>query len=112
MYNTNWNYLERLNVNEAYDEFSNILLTNLNKLAPLKKVTVPYKYIRRDPWMTKELLKYSDTCQKLYKQTLNRENHDPARINYVHHRNNYNRLKRVAKKEYYKKVLEKHKNYI
>lgn len=51
--------------------------------------------------MTPGLLKSSNTCNKLYKKAMGKDPTDVTYIRYKEFRNNYNHLKRYARKKYY-----------
>jgi len=113
MINTvNWDYLNHLPINEAYENFNEKLQAIIDEVAPQKQVTSRNKYIKRDPWMTRGLLHSSHNLQKLYRKQINRDKAHEKHIHYVKYRNLYNKLKRQAKQEYYKNLLDQYKGDI
>jgi hypothetical protein len=77
--------------------------------APVKTVSIPYKAIIREAWMSNGLLKSSRMRDKLYKKCLGKCKTDQIYLQYVTYRNIFNSLKRTAKEAYYTKLLDKHK---
>jgi hypothetical protein len=105
---TDWNILDNMSIDDAYTFFIHTLTTILNELAPVREIKIPTKYVIRDPWLTKGLLKSSRTRQKLYKKyILNKTNTTNLHEKYVKYRNLYNSLKRIAKQSYYKDLFIK-----
>ena len=76
---------------------------------PKKRVTIPARYIIRDPWMSKGLMTSSRTSTKLYHKCMNKLRTDPAYLNYIKYRNVYNTLKRKAKINYYSQLFKDYK---
>ena len=103
-----WSILNGQDVNESY----NILVTSINKSldkhAPLKKVTIPAKYVINEPWMTKGLIKSSSTCDKLFSKVTGLNKDSDKYIKYKQYRNLFNSLKRKAKVKYYRDKIEEH----
>jgi len=108
----NWQYLEHMNIDDAYLNFTQELTNILDKFAPETKISIPASCIIRDPWMSKGLLKSSKTLNKLYKQKLNKDKTHPTHIKYLQYRNMYNKLKRETKLTYYDDLFKKYKNDI
>lgn len=109
---TNWDYLDQMPPNDAYNEFNNQLQEILNEVAPIKTIKSTSKWIKRDPWITKGILKSSRTLDKLHKKKLSTSKTHPNNIRYVTYRNIYNRLKRFAKQLYYQQQLQTFQNDI
>ena len=72
----NWDFLDGLTVNGAYEQFIVNIQHILNTHAPLKTIKIPPKYTIRDPWMTPNLLKVSRTCTKLYRKCIGKQRSD------------------------------------
>ena len=111
----NYDWTEMYNIvdiNEAYSYFSQTLNNIINTIAPVKIKTIPYKRIIREPWMTTGLLKSSTTVDKLYKLCINKPPDHPAQQKFRQYRNNYNRLKRKAKQNYYHELFLQYKHNI
>ena len=105
----NWQYLEHMNIDDAYLNFTQELTNILDKFAPETKISIPASCIIRDPWMSKGLLKSSKTLNKLHKQKLNKDKTHPTHIKYLQYRNMYNKLKRETKLTYYDDLFKKYK---
>ena len=58
------------NPENAYNIFLDIFMSNYNLCFPLEEITIPKKYIKKKPWMTKGLIISSITKQNLYKKKL------------------------------------------
>lgn len=107
-----WAYLNDLDVNAAHANFTEQLHSIVHRYAPERKVVIPAKYVIREDWMTKGLMKSSVTLTKLYKKCVKKQKTELAYTNYVTFRNEYNKLKRIAKKMYYERRFEQYKNDI
>jgi hypothetical protein len=107
-----WSYLLTLDVNAAYSDFKNTLNIIIGEFAPEKEVVIPTKYVLREEWMTRGLMKSSSTLNKLYKKCLRKPRTDPSYIRYLNFRNKYNKLKRTAKHEYYQQRFDQNKHDI
>ena len=109
---TNWNYLDDININDACDELTEKIKDTLDLYAPLKTIKIPHTNIIRDPWMTKGLIKSSNTCSKLYRKSIKQSKTDGTYKTYIKYRNLYNQIKRVAKQTYYAQQLAKYQHDI
>ena len=107
-----WSSLDTLPIHDAFEIFNNTLLMTLDQFAPEKQVTIPYKNIIRDPWVTPALLVSSNKRLRLYKKCINKDKSDKSYCNYVKYRNLFNKLKRQSKLKYYSELLNKYKDDI
>ena len=108
--NISWDDLdEQRTANDSYTMFMDTFTQTLDLHAPVKTVSIPYKAIIREAWMSNGLLKSSRTRDKLYKKCLGKSKKDKIYVQYVTYRNIFNSLKRTAKEAYYTKLLDKHK---
>jgi hypothetical protein len=57
---TDWTHLLDVNVNQAFLNFSDKLSDTMNYFAPEKIIKIPYKFVIRDPWVTKGIMKSSN----------------------------------------------------
>ena len=105
-----WECMENMNTDDAYDYFMQEIANALDIYAPKRLITVSPKNIIRDEWMTNGLLKSSKTCSRLYKQQLGLKKDSPKHNKYTDYRNEYNMLKRHAKKSYYASKIEEFKD--
>ena len=107
---TNWEYLRNIDIEYAYQSFTDTLKKILDDIAPVTKTTVNDKILIRDPWMTKGLITSSNKSNSLYRKSVGKPKTHPTHMNYVAYRNKYNQLKRLAKQLYYAKLFEKYHN--
>jgi len=107
--NTNWTYLNNMEITEAYTNFMNVLKTTLDEFAPMKQYKYSTDKIIKEPWMTRGLMTSSKTVTKLFHKTIGRLKTDQQYITYITYRNNYNQIKRIAKQTYYAQKLESFK---
>lgn len=105
-----WNYLDSLDSNSASAEFVERLNSIYHHCAPEREVVIPAKYIMREEWMTKGLMKSSSTLTKLYKKSVKKAKTDPLHLRYIEYRNKYNKLKRIAKERYFQSLFDQSKN--
>ena len=105
-----WGVLENFDTDQAYKYFKDNLVKVIDTHAPTKSISISPKNIIKEKWMTTGLLKSSKICDKLYKAQLGLDANSNAHTRYVFYRNEFNRLKRAAKKEYYLNLLIEYKN--
>ena len=105
-----WECIEHLNTDQAYGSFMQEMTNALDIYAPKRVITVSPKNVIRDEWMTNGLLKSSKTCNRLYKQQIGLSKDSLKYKNYAEYRNEYNSLKRNAKKSYYSARIEEFRN--
>lgn len=107
-----WEHLNIKPTQEAFGDFQNSLTSIINHNAPLKTINTRSKHFKREPWMTKGLLKSARTQAKLYKKQLHIPKDNLKHTHYIRYRNLYNTLKRNAKKMYYSDQLNQYKSDI
>lgn len=112
MQDLEWQTLSSCNTNEAYTYFTQTLQNIIDKHAPEKTINIPRKQIKREPWITKGILKSSQTVQKLFKKQLHKPKEHNAHLKYIAYRNLFNKVKRAAKQVYYSTCLEQSKGNI
>ena len=95
---------------EKFNQFSTIINTTLDEIAPTRTVKISAKHRYVKPWMTKGLEEASRTKLKLYKKHLLRNSSDDDHLKYKRYRNTYNELKRKLKVEYYQAKCESYKS--
>ncbi len=110
--NYDWNNFESLSVDQCFETIQTVIKNTLEQYAPEKEITISYKHVIKEPWMTKGLFKSSRKKNQYYRQSLHKPPKHVARLRYIHYRNVYNRLKMKAKKEYYHHKLNLYKNDI
>jgi hypothetical protein len=109
---TDWSYLHGLNIDQAFCSFSDKLNDAIDNFAPEKTVTIPFKLIIRDPWVTKGILKSSRHLDKLFKVKIKQPPEHISHANYIQYRNLYNKVKRISKQAYYATLLHTYKDDI
>ena len=87
----NWTHLHQLDINKAFKNFTEHLNCTIASYAPEKTVKIKSKYVIRNVWMTKGLMKSSLTSNKLYRKCISKPKKHPAHIHYVKYRNIYNK---------------------
>ena len=97
------------------DKQTEYLQTKLEKLldahCPVREVSLSNKAIRREPWMTKGLLRSSKKCKDLYKRSLDVKTSCPiTRQLHRTYSNTLTRLKRYAKTTYYQEKCTEFKS--
>ena len=103
----NWNYLKSYSIEDAYNDF----ISKLNELMDMdiqkKRVTIPARYITRDPWMSKGLMTSSRTSANYIINVW----YNHAYLNYSKSElvTVYNTLKRTAKINYYSQLFKDYK---
>jgi len=107
--NKDWSYLENMDTNLAYANFTQELTNIIDKIAPVKNITIPAFAIVREPWMSRGLIKSSLTLNKLHRKQLRKDNNHQHHIKYTEYRNMYNKLKRTTKEKYYNELFIKYK---
>ena len=66
-----WNsVLENENPSKQFEAFHTILMDELDKHCPEKRHTIPDKFIFKEPWITKGLLKCLEKQKKYYTKFL------------------------------------------
>lgn len=105
-----WTDLLRGSVDSAYNYLNEVLVNILNKHAPFKSKKTYTPKLKREPWMSKAILKSCKTKNRLYKESLKKPKNHPATVKYAVYKQCLNKLKRHAKKIFYFNDLLKHKN--
>ena len=108
--NIDWNCLDIMNVNEAFDCFHSTLTSIIDKHCPKREFSISYGKITRDPWITKGLSNSIRRQKKLYHLQLHTS--DPNDIRrYISYRNTLKKLLRRSKLSYFnKKCIEYKQN--
>jgi hypothetical protein len=107
---TDWNYLNNYTTEESFVEFNSHLTNIINAFAPEKTVTIQPKCIIREEWMSKGLMKSSHTLNKLYRKCVGKQKTDESYLIYIAYRNCFNKLKQIAKVNYYSRLFNDFKN--
>lgn len=110
--NKDWSYLENMDTNLAYKNFTQEITELVDKIAPLKNITIPAFAIMREPWMSRGLVKSSQTLNRLHRKQLRKEKSHQYHTKYIEYRNKFNQLKRTTKENYYNELFNKYKHDI
>ena len=103
-----WGTLGQLDVNSGYKFFLETITNTIDRHAPLKEIRISANKVIHDPWMTPGLLKSSEKCYYLHKSVIRLDRTDPCYLQYIMYRNNYNQIKRKAKKTYYEDKIQEY----
>ena len=90
-------------VNESFDVFHHQLQECISRNTTEKRITIPYKQILKEPWMTLGIKKATRKKLHLYKQTLKINSTKQDRQKYIEYRNTLQKTIRKAKINYYNK---------
>ena len=104
-----WNYLNDLNTEDAYQQFMDTINRTMNDTIPILKKQVKVKNVIRDPWMSKGLLTSSCRVSKLYTKAAKTPKTSETYQHYLSYKNRFNYIKRIAKQTYYASLFEKYK---
>lgn len=107
---SNWDYLNTLSVNGAYNSLVQFISNSLDRHAPEKTITIPRHRIIKEPWMTLGLMKSGQIREKLFKQQIGKPRCDNAHLKFIEYRNLLNKIKKVAKQSYYADLISSYKN--
>ena len=99
---------EMFRYDKCYDSFIAHFTDILNTHAPEVKTSIPYKAIIREAWMTPGRIQSSRKKEHLYTKTLSKPRNSIQFENYLKFRNLYNIVRRQAKSQYYKQLLQKY----
>ena len=91
-------------VNELLDKFHNKLQTILDKNVPIRKRFLKEKKFRREPWLTNGLSLSMAKSKRLYKTSIMNGASESVISKYTTYRNCLNKVKRLAKTDYYRKL--------
>jgi len=93
---------------DAYNKFIDLYKMTFNVSFPLKSSLTKPHLTKREPWMTSALLTSSRNIAKLLVKKLQKPNQTNI-ANYKNHLNLFNKIKRKAKIDYYKNILDENK---
>ena len=95
--------------NKLLDNFISIFTEVVDLFAPQRNATRKEKKLKLKPWLTPALLKSIQTKIKMLKRLPKNSNNLVLTEKYKAYRNAFNRLLRLAKRNYYHSVLNEHK---
>ena len=79
-----WSTLHPSNVDLAFNQFQMKIKESMDKIAPIKHITIPSHKIWKEPWITKGLSNSMNKCTQLYKKTLIKMRHQKYITNIKH----------------------------
>ena len=91
-------------VNETFDKFHNKLQELLDINVPIRKRVLKEKKFRREPWVTNGLSMSISKSKRLYKKSITYGAGESAILKYKMYRNCLNKVKHMAKTDYYRKL--------
>ena len=105
-YLSNLGELTELNFDRTFDELMSLVQNVMEKHAPLKRLSRKQQNLKSKPWITKEI--YAMICQKnkMHKSHYILGNED-MKQEYKSYSNKLNKIKALAKKEYYSEIENK-----
>ena len=99
---TDWSGLSTLtNVNDKAELLHNKLIEKIDQFVPFRTHTIKYKNLRRERWLSAGILHSIKHSKKLYSKSIRSEATDTEVKEYKAYNSLLQRLKRVAKKNYY-----------
>ena len=96
-----WAILQTMNLNGAYQFFQQTVQSALDKITPLKTLTISGKRNIKEEWMTPGILKSLKRQKLLYSNTLKQRGCNQAHHKYREYRNKLKRIIRKRKETYY-----------
>ena len=93
----------------AYKYFLKLYRDAYDKAFPIVKRKINKRYIRKEPWITSGLITSSQTKAKLLKKKLKQPTHNNI-TNYKMFRDQFNKIKRKMKIDYFHNILETNKH--
>ena len=108
--NRNWTELNTMTVNEGSEKLTSEIRKVMDFYAPEKTVLVKKrKFNNNQPWLTQGLKRSARKCLQIYKSVARKDRSSPDFLNYKTYRNLLNSVRRKAKFEYYKKLIEENR---
>ena len=102
-----WNNLSNLSSIEGYSHFIKILADIIDECAPEKEILIRKRILsEKIERMTTGLMKSSRIRDVLHKKALNNNTTVTYWTKCIDYRNQFNRIKRIAKESYYKQLQE------
>ena len=109
--NQDWNtLLKDKDTNDAFNTFHGILQSTLDTICPIHTIKLSKNNIRREPWLTKGLLRCTKKQKLLYHKQLHKSSTEIDRIKYINYRNTLQQLLRRTKENYYRQKCTEFKH--
>ena len=106
---TDWFSILTGDINNKYDKLIEQLNEYIDMCAPLVKVKINSRLIKKERWMTKGLIQSSLSLSKLFKLAKSNANNENIMNDYKLRRNLFNKLIRRVKREFYENLFDKYK---
>ena len=107
--NRNWTELNVMSVHEGSEKLISEIRKVMDFYAPEKTLKFKTKFKNYQPWLTPGLKKSSRKCQQMYRNVARKDRNSPEFNNYKIYRNVLNSLRRKAKFDYYKKLIQENR---
>ena len=102
--------LDTNDVNLSTDRMHELLLMKINQHLPINTRQIKYKNVRKEPWVSAGLLSCIKKSKKLYSRSIRPDSTETECLAYKDYARCLTRLKRFAKKQYYKSKCEEFKH--
>ena len=109
LYNIDWKIINTMDIDQASSFLTDNINHALDMFAPERTKVSSEKNRFKQKWMTPDLLKLSKLKEKLYKLSIGKPKDSNESNKFISCRNNYEKLKRITKQDYFKNQLEKYK---
>ena len=97
-------------LNASFDKFTETIYTSFNNNCPLITKTIAEHSVLKENWMTKTLLNKSRLLQRTFRKVRKKDRGSLEYRKYCQERNEYNRLKRKMKLDYFTTLITQAKN--
>ena len=91
-------------INNIFDQFHDKLQKLIDKNVPIRHRILKERKFRREPWLTNGLSNSISKSKRLYKASIMYGANETAISKYKTYRNRLNKVKRMAKTDYYRKL--------
>ena len=91
-------------INDVFDNFHDKLQKLIDKNVPIRRRLIKESKFRREPWLTNGLTISISKSKRLYKASIMNGASETAISKYKTYRNRLNKLKRMAKTDYYRNL--------
>jgi len=98
-----------LSINKQFEKIVKTLKDVTDHFAPKRKPTRKERRIRQKPWITGKLVKSIQIKDKMFRQAKKNRNNLDLYEKYKSYRNVLNRSIKLAKQNYYHRILNEHK---
>ncbi len=112
LHDINWSFLNTMDTTEAFRAFVIRLQDLIDIYMPLRRTQIPANHVIRDPWMTRGLINSSVNCIRLYRNCMRKSRDDIFYNEYIIYKNMYNKIKKVAKVQYYERLFSQYRHDI